>query len=68
MFMVQKKKKIETHVHFERPCNKLKKCNFIIENTKIKIGNLKKFKDHPILCLNFKFISVIKILIFGFQI
>ena len=38
----QKKKNIETHAHFERPCIKLKNCNFVIENTKIKIGKSEK--------------------------
>ena len=34
--------KIEMHVHFERPCIKLKRCNFKIENTKIKIAKSEK--------------------------
>ena len=33
----------------KRPINKLKNINFNIENTKIKIGNLTKFKNLPIL-------------------
>ena len=42
-------KKISGMKWVKRPSNKLKNVNFNIENTKIKIGNLTKFKNLPIL-------------------
>ena len=37
----QKKKKFETHAHFERPCNKLKNVTSKLKTLKLKLENLK---------------------------
>ena len=39
--IVQKKKKIETHAHFERPRNKLKNVTSKLKILKLKLENLK---------------------------
>ena len=54
------KEQIEMHVHFEGPCNKLKNVTSKLKILKSNFENLKKFKNLPILCLNFNFISVFK--------
>ena len=53
-------KEIEMHAHFERPCNKLKNASSKLKILESKLANLKKFKNLPILCLNFNYISVFK--------
>ena len=54
-------KKIEINTLFERPCNELKNVTSKLKILTSKLGNVKKFKILPNLCLNFDFMSA-----FGF--
>ena len=51
------KNKKKIHSYFEKSCNKLKNVTSKFKILKSNLESLKKFKNLPILCLNFDFIS-----------